>query len=597
MRATQSVRVLRHAVVAIAALSLLEAPAAAQEHDWRSDWAVRESFAVLEDSSGFSIPTAIAVVPEPGDGPKDPLYFVTELRGLVKVVTNDRSIFEFSNVPAFAPATELPAGDAAAGLAGICLDPQQGLVFVTFAGRDAGGLLRNNVIRFETQPRTFAVQPTSARVIAEAISKEQSAVSHQIGGCAVEGDALYISVGDGGDPAASQARDRLLGKVLRPTLDGEPHPDNPFSGPESKGPADGAAYVWALGLRNPFAISVVGGTVVVADNGAAIDRVVRVERGENYLWNGNDWSIGARADAALFPAIGPVHMAVYPSGSPLFPAPYRSHFYIAASGNPEVPAGIVAVPYEPATARVVGTPSYVVEYWGHDFPGVGGVAFGPDGLYFTPLLPGQAGRTPILKLVHDPGGDYPTIIGRGGDLIGAKGCRGCHIVGGQGRTVGPALSFEDPLVRMKLEEKLGSEVYRARLVALDALEEEPYPSTRGARKQVLDSQGVDRLEAYVRNKLLQPKFDDPGASMPNLGISEEEATQIAVILLSSVGAGASPLKRAARRIRALFPFPEGRAGDMLTGATLGLVTGLAVAAAFGLGFVRLARSRSRAARR
>ncbi|MCI0481371.1 MAG: hypothetical protein L0213_07270, partial [Candidatus Dadabacteria bacterium] len=48
------------------------------------------------DTEGYSFPTSIAFVPEPGSGPRDPLYFVTELRGRVKVVTNDRSVHTFA---------------------------------------------------------------------------------------------------------------------------------------------------------------------------------------------------------------------------------------------------------------------------------------------------------------------------------------------------------------------------------------------------------------------------------------------------------------------------------------------------------------------
>ncbi len=64
--------------------------------DWRSDWAVADGFTIVEDTTGYHFPSAIAFVPEPGPDPKDPLYFVTELRGTLKVVTNDRSIFTFA---------------------------------------------------------------------------------------------------------------------------------------------------------------------------------------------------------------------------------------------------------------------------------------------------------------------------------------------------------------------------------------------------------------------------------------------------------------------------------------------------------------------
>ena len=70
--------------------------AQAADH-WQIDWALRDDFTIEIDSQGFQLPTAIAFVPDPGDKPGDPLYFVTELFGAVKVVTNDRSVFTFAD--------------------------------------------------------------------------------------------------------------------------------------------------------------------------------------------------------------------------------------------------------------------------------------------------------------------------------------------------------------------------------------------------------------------------------------------------------------------------------------------------------------------
>ncbi|HJX88208.1 MAG TPA: hypothetical protein VJ277_11660, partial [Gemmatimonadales bacterium] len=64
--------------------------------DYRSDWALAEGFTLRRDAQGFRFPTAIAFVPRPGPGPKDPLYFVTEIGGTIKVVTNDRTVSNFA---------------------------------------------------------------------------------------------------------------------------------------------------------------------------------------------------------------------------------------------------------------------------------------------------------------------------------------------------------------------------------------------------------------------------------------------------------------------------------------------------------------------
>ena len=80
-----------------------------EKFDWRSDWSLKENFDISIDTEGYRFPTAIAFVPNPGNGPKDPLYFVTELRGKVKVVTNDRTVYTFAkDFFTFKPLEELP---------------------------------------------------------------------------------------------------------------------------------------------------------------------------------------------------------------------------------------------------------------------------------------------------------------------------------------------------------------------------------------------------------------------------------------------------------------------------------------------------------
>ena len=128
------------AALLIAALSA--AGAAAQEEDWRSDWFLQPGFILEIDTLGFNLPTSIAFVPDPGPGADDPLYFVTELEGALKVVTNDRTVHTFAD--GFfhrAPPDEFPFLSGEVGMAGLCLAPDEGYVFVTFAYHDDNGVV------------------------------------------------------------------------------------------------------------------------------------------------------------------------------------------------------------------------------------------------------------------------------------------------------------------------------------------------------------------------------------------------------------------------------------------------------------------------
>jgi len=237
--------------------------------EWQNDWAVQRGFSIATDAQGFRFPTSIAFVPHPGDSPKDPLYFVTELQGRVMVVTNDRSVITFAeSFFTLRPKRKVPAIDEEVGMAGICLDPDHGYVFATFSYHDPENILRNNIVRFQSTPETFSLAPSSQLDFTDMLSPYQSIPSHQIGPCQVHDNLLYVSVADAGNYVQSQLLDSLLGKVIRMTLDGNPVPSNPFYLNDSITRA--ANYVWASGLRNPFGLTIVDGRVFVADNGPEI---------------------------------------------------------------------------------------------------------------------------------------------------------------------------------------------------------------------------------------------------------------------------------------------------------------------------------------
>lgn len=514
-------------------------PGAAQAPDWRADWEVVDGFRLAIDTEGYDLPTAIAFVPEPGNRPNDPLYFVTELRGRVRVVTNDRTVHTFAEgFTSVRPPIELPAAEGEHGVAGICLAPEQGYVFVTFVYQDSAGELRNNILRLDTEPRTFSVRPRAQRSFTEIFAADRSVNSHQIGACQVRDGLLYVSVADGLRPAVSQFVNSTQGKILRMTLDGAPVPGNPFYSDD--GARTASDYVWAMGFRNPFGLEAVGDRLFVTENGPSIDRFLEVEEGGNYLWDGREWSIGTNA-AVFSPPVGPVHVEYHPHGSNVFPPEYRDHFYMATAGRSDQagPAAseaksVLMLDYDFAARRMRSVPRQFLRFRGSGLQIVSGVAFGPDGLYVVPILPGATGRSAILKVIHDPESVHPFVIGRNlgaAELIGRYGCRGCHVIGELGGTAGPSLTSADLVAR--LTTRLGSAGYLRALAEVDTLDRDPFRQYAKARREVAAAEGVDRVRAWVTYRIMEPRFDAPTSLMPSLGISEGEAALIANYLIES----------------------------------------------------------------
>jgi hypothetical protein len=583
--------------VVVAAAIVVQAPVRAQPgDDWRSDWSTRRGFAMQVDTEGYNLPTAIAFVPQPGAGPKDPLYFVTELRGTIKVVTNDRSVVTFAQgfftirpVPALnrAPSVEV-------GLTGICLEPHRGYVFATFAYHDEQGFLRNNVIRFQSRPGTFSLAPESSMDFRDIFVNDQSTTSHQIGPCQASRDHLYVAVGDGGQPNQSRVRTSTLGKILRMTLDGRALPDNPFF--SASAPESATSYVWASGLRNPFGLLLVGPQLFAVDNGNGIDRVVEIRKGEDYLWAGSDAGIGTKAIAVISPAVGVTGLAHAPGGSRNFPA----GLYFNYSGDPFTlargrPPQVTHFGYSLSEHKVMSAPETFVRYRGREVQTLASLALGPDGLYIVPLFPSAGGATRILKVVPDPTQSYPFYLEGDLDavrLLGDKGCTHCHAL--QDRpNIGPPLAADTLVPR--LQRRLDSEPYREAIRRIDQLEDEPYRSFRGARQQVLAASGLERVRLWIQFRIIEPRFDTLVAAMPQLGLSDDEARVLAEYLVANYTPPPTTLRaRATRLALRVLPRQPARRHLLLFFLT-GFTAGAGVIA--GLGLANRARTGRRRGRR
>ena len=521
----------------------------AQPGDSTRDWAVESGLALEVDTEGYDLPTAIAFVPDPGPRPEDPLYFVAELRGTIKVVTRSRAVLTFAkNLPTSIPTQEMPHVQGETGMAGLCLDAAHGYVFATMAYADSKGALRNGVVRLQTVPGTLGAKPTSQLFISAPFARDTSAISHQIGSCQVAGDKLFVSVGDARQTNSSHDLNSSLGKVLRMSLEGKAPADNPFYDPAD--PEATRSFVWASGFRNPFGLKRIGDHLLVGDNGLEVDRLVDVARGSNYLWNGTDHSIATNSLAVFTDAIGPVQMDFLGS-SAAFAGQDRNSLFIAASSDPP---GIVEVGYDPATNRINREPREIVRFDGKLKEGrqqVAGVGVGPDGVYFVPVVPDTAGRSAVFKIRYDPMHAHPAIIRTGANpvqIMRARGCYGCHKLDGQGGTAGPDLDREALVKRLRA--RLNTTEYERAVVQLGKRTDEPFRATRPAREKVLRATGEDRVREWLKYHIMEPRFDNPNSLMPNVGATYSEASAISEFLMPR---SLSPQERAKELAKKFVP--------------------------------------------
>jgi glucose/arabinose dehydrogenase len=342
----------------------------------QAHWQVPPDFEIQPVVTDLQLPVNIAFVPNPGPNPTDPYFYVTLLYGdIVMVQRNFEKQTYASNLLNFAPNGQFP-GSGEMGVIGIVVEPVSGDVFASMV-YEVGGYLYGKVDRFHSTDggHTAATQTTI-------FSGVPAGPSHQIQALTIGPDGkLYVNTGDGLEPNEASNLADWRGKILRMNLDGSMPEDNPF--PNS--------YVYASGFRNHFGAAwrPADGKLYISDNGPEYnDRLVKVNPGEDYGWREVLPDLTQGAIFLWNPTVSPVAMDFVKDSA--FPPDYQGQLFVGLSGE----AYILGT-----TERGKKIQRFILDENGQvvdnsiflDYIGVGrstvvGLAFGPDGLYFTDLF-------------------------------------------------------------------------------------------------------------------------------------------------------------------------------------------------------------------
>jgi glucose/arabinose dehydrogenase len=344
------------------------------DNNLEKQWWVFPGFKIELMATGLDLPVNLAFVPKPTDNPDKPLLYVTELYGQIKAITNNWKIHTYAeNLLNYEPDHEFP-GTGESGVTGICVEPKTGDLFVTMLYEE-NGEPKNKLIR--TRSKT-GLKMDSMETLIDDIPSIKAA--HQIQEVTIGFDGkLYVNLGEGMiNPEVAQDDNELRGKVLRMNLDGSVPYDNP----------DPNSLVYAKGFRNPF-----GATwrksdefLYISDNGPAYDdRIAKVEAGGNYGWpqsmreNSLFWWHFTQAPTAL---------AFMQNNE--FSFEYKDELFVALFGGSYVKGEsikgkkIVKMKLNEDASAVKSYDEFV-RYIGKGPASPCGLAFGPDGLYFTDL--------------------------------------------------------------------------------------------------------------------------------------------------------------------------------------------------------------------
>lgn len=376
-------------------------------------WYVRPGFEMEEVAGGFQLAVNIAMVPNPGPHPGDPLFYVAELYGNIKEVSRDGTVRDYATgLLNFSPTGDFP-GSGEMGLAGLVVEPETGDLFASLVYEGEDGLHYPKVIRLHSDEQGWAAEGEPTTILD--MDEDPQGASHQVSNLTISPDGyLFLHNGEGGARETSQDLEMFRGKILRMTFEGEPvgpesDPGNPNPFFDDEDGITARDYIWAYGFRNPFggAWRLSDGTHWMVENGPTIDRLAKVVKGENYRWP-EDESMSHRASYRWTPAHAPVNIAFvevdrfHGSG---FPPGSMGHAFVTESGpsfslGPQANGKRITEFGLDTDGALNQGPETLVEYTGVGHATAVGLAAGPDGLYFSDLYADPVDATPVDRGAH-----------------------------------------------------------------------------------------------------------------------------------------------------------------------------------------------------
>ena len=387
-------------------------------------WDVASDFHIDRVGTGYRMPVNIAFVPNPDHGPDAPLYYVAELYGSIQVVTRSGAKSEFATgLLDYNPQGPI-SGSGEQGLAGLAVErdaanPSIYHLYVTMLwdnGAPPGASQHYPKVELITSAAGGLTM--ASRTVLLNMQPETQGYSNQISSISIGPDSkLYVHVGDGLDASTALDRNKYRGKVLRMNKDGTPvTPDDAAGGNPFYNAADGISatdYIYTSGHRNAFggAWRISDGRRYIVENGESIDRIVRLESGANYGWNGSDESLVPGALYIWKPAVAPVNAVIVQNSvhaNSGFPAAYHNRMYVTQSGptyaeGPDVNGSKCITEFSDLDSvgdngQLSVPPRVIARYTGPGHASAIALAAGPDGLYFSDFY-------------EDTGANGPTAAG------------------------------------------------------------------------------------------------------------------------------------------------------------------------------------------
>lgn len=510
--------------------------------DLKQIWVSEDPVKVQVHATGLDMPVRIVFPPQPPQSDDDPFYYVGELVGAIKYIT--RTGASHTIVDGLLNYQRTPRAEL--GMLGMDYDPKDRQFFITLTyWDDQNGVYHNRIERLALAEDGRSV---ADRHVLLDMAPEPTVASYQVQFIKLgPDDLLYVGVGTGGNKADPQNLDKFAGKILRMHKDGSPVDTNPFYDPyEGRIPRQ---YIYAFGCRNPFDIVFDPRNRIpyVSDVGPGIDRILRLEAGVNYCFGfGGEDQMRSNALYTWGPggSFAPVGVTIAPAS------------LLGVGEEYQLFVGLHGMVHDrgPSTGKRIcrwelGDNGYLRSgvrnltlYQGAHFASIVDVEAGPDGIYFTDLYAESpephAHAGTVYRIVRDESAvvKRPTLddlAGLTGPELGEQlynyyGCYQCHTLFDEDPVKeGPSLQN----LRKRLDARLASKDYQNHIQDLFQREGAYFRKYQQAYQDMMTLKKTDRVRAWFRYHVADPRFDHLEGKMPSFSMPPEHVEALADYLL------------------------------------------------------------------
>ena len=415
----------------------------------------------------------------------------------------------------------------------LCIDQDTASLFATFTYKELKTeKLMNGLIKFENSKNRILKKPSSITLFNNKILNDNSQKNTLIGSCLIDDDSLYLAINNTSNTFFKDNSNYESGLVVRINKNTFlPQEDNPFY---LKNTISNKNYVYAYGFKNITSFLKLRNNIFFTQNGISVDSFGILEKGKNYLWNGDDKSISAKSEFLFSKYQGFSNMTFVDNLSN-FPDNFKNKILIISKGklddfDNKNGKNIWLFDYDYINKENLSIPKEIARFTGDKNQIPVEIEYYNNSIYFFSFNNDKnVNQSNIYKLDYQKNYLHTNLIDdiiSPISLINKYNCTSCHIIqrfGKLGAGHAPKLTLDYFTEKFNY---INTDDYANFLYGINK-------NNNDNISEVIKANNYDKIHKWLSYYLVNPQIYNQKNQMANLNISKKEANVLAEYLIGS----------------------------------------------------------------